>query len=183
MSIKDVLIAMENPSILKADSNERFPFLRTSSDNVNEVKCVLETLCPDATRNEIDTLYTLLSPEKYNCGDIVWKQGDTSTSLKVVIDGNLISLLDDELGASESICPGSTIGELGLLQGIQRLTTVKVLSEEATLYSLSNESWIFLTKQHPNVARCIDMIVIRYLSHRAQHVSNCNILDRRSLPV
>ena len=96
----------------------------------------------------------------------------------------LESMLDDEIGAtSESICPGSTIGELGLVNGIHRLTTVRVVSEHATIYSLTKENWVVLTEHHPKVARCIDLLLIRYLSHRVQHVSNGNICGGRSLPV
>jgi CRP-like cAMP-binding protein len=180
---EDVLIALQDPSVLRTDSNERFPIIRSTSENINVVKSYLETLCHGASANDIDIIYTLLSPEKYLSGDIVWQQGAASESLKLVVEGSLISLLDDEHGATESIFPGSTIGELGLLNGVHRLTTVKVISDEAILYSLSKEKWEFLTQQHPRIARYIDLLVIRYLSHRVQHVSSSNILDRRSLPV
>lgn len=180
---EDVLVALEQPATFHTDSNERFPYVRNTSDNNNEVKRVLEALCPEASTTDIDTIYGLLTPEKYNCGDTVWDQGDASESLKVVVEGTLISLLEDEHGATESICAGSTIGELGLVNGIQRLTTVKVTSNEAILYSLSREKWNTLTQENPRVARFIDVLVIRYLAHRVQHVSSSNILDRRSLPV
>lgn len=180
---EDVLIALEKPEIFQSDSNERFPFVRTTSENINSVKKFLEALCPEASTSDIDIIYNLLEPEKYLCDDIVWEQGDTSSSLKLVVEGSLISLLEDEHGATESIFPGSTIGELGLVHGIRRLTTVKVTSSEAILYSLNREKWYFLTEQNPRVARFIDCLVIRYLAHRVQHVSSSNILDRRSLPV
>ena len=181
---EDVLIALADPSVLTTDTNERFPFIRRSSNNIDEVRAALETLFPQADENEIDILYNLLCSETYQAGDMIWNQGDESTSLKIVIYGTLISLLEDEMGASETICPGSTIGELGLVNGIRRLTTVKVLSDKATLYTLSKENWNVLTQEHPKVARCIDMLVIRYLSHRVQHVSNSNIFSQtRSLPV
>ncbi len=93
-----------------------------------------------------------------------------------------MSSLDDENGATETIYPGSTIGELGLINGTERLTTVKVLSEEAILYNLSREKWEKLIHENPRLAREIDMLVVRYLTHRIQHVSN-HILDKRSLPV
>ena len=180
---EDVLIALEDPTILQTDCHERFPLMRRTSDNIDEVKSILETLMPETSGNEIKILADLLTPEQYQMDDIVWKQGDASESLKVVVRGSLISVLEDEVGdATGSICPGAVIGELGLVNAIPRLTTVKVLSEEATLYSLSREKWQILTEQHPKVARYIDMLVIRYLFHRVQHVSN-NIFDRRSLPV
>ena len=180
---EDVLIALEDPAILQTDCHERFPLMRRTSDNIDEVKSILETLMPETAGNEIEILSDLLTPEQYQKDDIVWKQGDASESLKVIVSGSLISLLEDEVvDATGSICPGAVIGEMGLVNAIPRLTTVKVLSEEATLYSLSQEKWIMLTNQQPKVARCIDMLVIRYLFHRVQHVSN-NIFDRRSLPV
>ena len=57
--------------------------------------------------------------------------------------GSLISLLEDGVGDAKGIiCVGATIGELGLVNDIPRMTTVKVLCDEATLYSLSE--WLVL---------------------------------------
>lgn len=180
---EDVLIALEDPTVFQDDCNDCFPILRSSSHNTDEVRSILETLCPDATEDEIEVLYQCLSPENYISGDTVWNQDDESDSLKVIVDGTLVSLLEDEKGATESICSGSMIGELGVVNNTRRLTTVKVFSQEATLYSMSKEKWDFLSEQKPRVARHIHMLVIRYLAHRVQHVSNHNILDKRSLPV
>ncbi|KAL9185027.1 hypothetical protein ACHAXT_002804 [Thalassiosira profunda] len=180
---EDVLIALEDPSILQTDSSASFPYIRSTSENLDAVKSVLETLLPDATASDIDTLYALLVPERYQSGDTVWQQGDASESLKFVIEGDLLSLLEDEHGATESVCSGSTIGELGLVSGIPRLTTVKVLNE-ALLYSLSKEKWDVLTQRNPGVARHVDLLLVRYLAHRVQHVSSHSLLDAtRSLPV
>lgn len=180
---EDVLIALEDPTILQTDCSVRFPLSARRSSNTDEVKSILENLLPEASENEIETIQLLLTKESYHKDDIVWEQGDVSESLKLVVSGSLISLLEDGVGdATGLICVGATIGELGLVNDIPRMTTVKVLSDEATLYSLSREKWISLTEDHPKVARYIDMLVIRYLHHRIQHVSN-NLFDRRSLPV
>lgn len=180
---EDVLIALEDPTILQTDCSVRFPLSARRSSNTDEVKSILENLLPEASENEIETIQLLLTKESYHKDDIVWEQGDVSESLKLVVSGSLISLLEDGVGdATGLICVGATIGELGLVNDIPRMTTVKVLSDEATLYSLSREKWISLTEDHPKVARYIDMLVIRYLHHRIQHVSN-NVFDRRSLPV
>ncbi len=179
---EDVLIALEDPTILQSDCHERFPLMRRTSNNIDEAKQILETLMPEASVDETEILAGLLTPEKYLKDDFVWKQGDASESLKVVISGSLISLEDYASDATGSISPGAVIGELGLVNGIPRMTTVKVISEDATLYSLSQEKWKFLTEEYPKVARYIDMLVIRYLFHRVQHVTN-NVFERRSLPV
>ncbi|KAL7554002.1 hypothetical protein ACHAWF_017366 [Thalassiosira exigua] len=179
---EDVLIALQDPSILQTDSSDRFPYVHTPSESDNAAKAFLKTLCPGASASDIDALYALFLAEKYRRGDIVWEQGASSDSLKLVVEGTLMSF-DDEGGASESITPGSTIGELGLVNGIPHFTTIKVVSDQATLYSLSKEKWESLTMQNPRVARLIDLLVIRYLAHRVQYISAKDILDGRTLPV
>ena len=176
---EDVLIALQDPSILQTDSKERFPYVRRTSLDGNELKSILATLCPRASVNELETLLSLFSPETYRCGNTIWEQGDISTSLKILVEGTLSSLEDEE-GATESIVPGSVIGELGLVNSTNRFTTVKVVSDKANLYSLSKEKWESLTQEQPGVARHIDMLVIKFLAHRVQHIS---VSKKRSLPV
>ncbi|KAL3786183.1 hypothetical protein HJC23_001259 [Cyclotella cryptica] len=184
---EDVLIALRDMAILQGDVNERFSQSHRSAASCHAIeedgaKMFLATLCRGASSADVESLFRLFLRETYYFDDVIWKQGDTSDSLKLLVDGSLISLLEDEHGATETIHPGSTIGELGLVNGSPRLTTVKVLSNEAILYSLSKERWLELTRDDPRIARYIDLLVVRYLAHRVQHVSN-HILDRRSLPV
>eukprot|EP00804_Cyclotella_cryptica_P000002 CCRYP_013698-RB/>CCRYP_013698-RB protein AED:0.01 eAED:0.01 QI:1217/1/1/1/0/0/3/643/636 len=182
---EDVLIAIMDTAVLQDDVNERFSqhLSATSWHSIEEgAKYFLSTLCREATSSDIDSLFQLFVRESYEHDDVIWKQGDPSDSLKLLVDGLLISLLEDEHGATETIHPGSTIGELGLVYGSRRFTTVKVLSNEGILYSLNKDKWLQLIREDPRTARFIDLIVVRYLAHRVQHVSN-NILGRRSLPV
>ena len=60
--VEDVLIALEDPTVLQADTNERSPLIRSSSDNVDEVKSILETFFPEASSDDIDTLHGLMAP-------------------------------------------------------------------------------------------------------------------------
>lgn len=186
---EDVCIALLDTGILQKDVNERFTSsassIRSTLSNIIEqdaAKMFLSTLCPGAAPSDIETLFGLLVRETYKCDDVIWKQGDKSDTMKLLVDGSLVSLLEDEHGATETIHPGSTIGELGLINESHRFTTVKVLSSEAILYSLSQQRWLVLAEENPRVARFIDLLVVRYLSHRVQHVSN-HILAKRSLPV
>ena len=75
------------------------------------------------------------------------------------------------------------VGELGLVNGLHRLTTVKVVEDHTQLYSLSLERFQHLVQTNSYVARFIDLLVIKYLAHRVQYVSNGERLDKRSLPV
>ena len=116
-------------------------------------------------------IVSMMTRQQYNKSDIVWDQGADSTCLKVVVCGELLSLVD-ETGASEIVKMGSIVGELGLVQGINRLTTLACSSKSAILYSLDIDSYRKLRDEHPKMASLIDGIVIRYLAHRVQHVSN-----------
>lgn len=185
---EDVCLALIDTKILQNDVNDRHHSVPSSLSSLSRAieedgaKTMLATLCRGATTSDIEALFSLLVRETYEVDEVIWNQGDPSDSMKLLVDGSLISLLEDEHGATETICPGSTIGELGLVNDTYRFTTVKVLSSEAVLYTLTKERWAQLTLDSPRIARFIDVLVVRYLSHRVQHVSN-HILDRRSLPV
>ena len=121
--------------------------------------------------------------EYHQAGTVIWKQGDESTSIKLLLVGTLVSHVEEGGGnASENIVPGSILGELGLLHGYPRFTTVQTASTKTVLYSLSREAWRDIAEHHPNAARVLDRITIRYLAHRVQHVSN-RIFETRCLPI
>eukprot|EP00536_Pseudo-nitzschia_multiseries_P007383 jgi/Psemu1/296543/fgenesh1_pm.174_\ len=125
----------------------------------------------DFLERSVEMIVLRMVREEYRRGDILWDQGADSLSLKVVVSGELLSLVD-ETGASEIVKTGSIVGELGLVHGTSRLTTLACSSPTAVLFSLDVSSWRDLKDNHPKVASLIDGIVIRYLAHRVQHVSN-----------
>lgn len=118
---EDVLLALVDPNLFREDSSEHFPPVRASSQCLNEAKGFLRELCPQSTPEEINILFDLFECEEYNCGDLVWRQGDASLSMKLIASGSLISFIEDgsEAGAAETIYPGST-SELTTLCLIRR---------------------------------------------------------------
>lgn len=93
---------------------------------------------------------------------MIWNRGSDSYSAKLLIRGKLISYLDGN-DASELIAQGNFIGELGLVHGLKRLTTVECASESAVLYSLSKDAWESLSERQPRVAQIMYILVIRYV--------------------
>jgi len=187
---EDVLIAMEDPFLLEDDVEEttrHFKLHRSSSteSTLDEEKVLsllyLGKLCPTARENELEELFSMFTREEYVEGDIIWTQGSASDSCKLLVKGSLLSTLEDETHV-EDIVPGSTIGELGLVHGTERLTKVTCMSDEAILFTLSREQWDNMLKTKPGLANHICLLVVRYLAHRVQHVSN-RVLESRSLPV
>ena len=125
----------------------------------------------DFQERSASMIVSMMVREEYHKSDILWDQGADSSSLKIVVSGELLSLVD-ETGASEIVKIGNIVGELGLVHGTSRLTTLACSSSTAVLYSLDVDSWRKLKDDHPKVASLVDGIVIRYLAHRVQHVSN-----------
>ena len=129
----------------------------------------------------VSVLVRSFKREVYFKDAVVWTQGSESDCTKILVRGTLTSTLTGN-ETCELITKGSFIGELGLVHGTRRLTTVKCMSDSAVLYSLSKEAWLDLSERQPRVARIMDGIVIHYLTHRVQHVSN-RIFETRCLPI
>jgi SulP family sulfate permease len=187
---EDVLIALEDSFLLEDDLNEttrhfklhRSPSTESAHDEEKLLALrYLEKLCPLASGDEVESLLSAFTRERFADGDVLWSQGSSSDCCKLLVMGNLLSRLEDG-SCMEDIAAGSTIGELGLVHKTERLSTVTCVSDRAVLFSLSRESWEDLLKTQPALANHILHLVVRYLAHRVQHVSN-RVLESRSLPV
>ena len=187
---EDVLIALEDSFLLEDDLNEttrhfkmhRSPSTESAHDEEKLLALrYLEKLCPAASGDEVETLLSLFTRERHVAGDVLWTQGSSSDCCKLLVTGSLFSSLEDG-SCLEDIAAGSTIGELGLVHKTERLSTVTCVSDRAVLFSLSRDSWEELLRSQPALANHILHLVVRYLAHRVQHVSN-RVLESRSLPV
>jgi SulP family sulfate permease len=131
---------------------------------------------------ELEVLFSLFEREVYQKDQFVWRQDSASDCAKLLVSGSVRALLENEAGTSEMVSKGNLIGELGLVEGDTRMSSVQCISHEAILYSLSRESWEELVRTKPRIARYIDLICIKYLALRVQHVSN-RIFETRCLPI
>jgi SulP family sulfate permease len=162
-------------SICKTYSSE-------SEEREAAVHCMLN-ICPEEVEfSDVEMLISSFEREVYKKGVYLWKQGSSSDSAKLLLSGRLLALLENEAGTSELVESGAMIGELGLVQGTRRMSSVKCLSDEVILYTISREAFEEITLTNPKVARCIDLICINYLANRVQHVSN-RIFETRCLPI
>ena len=184
---EDILIALRDPALLDQDADYKM------SDGVSCSLLSLElekelamryfvNVFPGATSEDLTALLSFFEREKYLQDHIIWNQGDISDSVKLVVSGNLMALSANEAGRREEIRSGAMIGELGLVNMTNRFCMVKCISEEAILYSMSRENWDRLQKEDLILARFMDLLVVRYLAHRVQHVST-RIFDTRFLPI
>ena len=187
---ENLLISFEDPEILTKEEFLKHSLEQKSDEGLTPEEekdlathYVKNLIRPDPFHNENSDATRFLSyfqREVYSKAQTVWKHGDRSNSAKLVLSGTLVASLPN--GFSEEVPRGVVIGELGLLEGIDRLSEVVCESETAVLYSLDRQTWEGLVRDDPALARIMDHITIRYLSHRVQHVSN-RIYETRCLPV
>jgi sulfate permease, SulP family len=188
------LVARKDPTLLDLDdydyafrNNCRHvsPLTPTSSpeDERLVAQRFFENLCPVGIEpGHFELLYSFLEREVYKKGDLIWMQDSLSDCAKLLVSGTLMAQLENEAGTTEEVNRGNFIGELGLVQGYRRMSSVHCISDEAIAYSLNRTSYEELVRTSPTVARYIDLICIKYLANRVQHVSN-RIFETRCLPI
>jgi len=144
----------------------------------------LANICPRGDEEQSDTelLFSNFHREVYMKDEMLWKQGESSDCAKLLVSGMLIAVLENEAGTSETVQVGRMVGELGLVYGSDRMSSLYCMTDKCIVYSISRKKFDALTKSNPSVARIIDLICIEYLANRVQHVSN-RVFETRCLPI
>jgi SulP family sulfate permease len=182
---EDILIAREKPSLVHSDSRSSCIDISDlakiemtlqeeqyhAKKYIKELFSSADVMSSDAIDANAELLLSFMERKEYLREQALWEQGDDSDCAQLLVVGELVSIIEDT-GASEPVKFGNMVGELGLVHEAKRLTTLLCSSEKAVLYSLSRRNWHIITTQYPQLARMVDAIVIRYLAHRVQHVSN-----------
>ena len=136
--MQDALIAMVNKSLLYDNIKSCFfNEMKEINSLEDEKSYAIELLlrkCPGESREVVEKFFSYFSREVFNKGDVLWRQGSSSESAKLLVCGDLISKLENEAGTTEKISIGSVIGESGLVQGLNRNSTVYVLLDNTVLY-------------------------------------------------
>lgn len=136
--LQDALIAMVDKSLLYDNIKSCFfNEIKEINSIDDEKKYAIELLsrkCPGESHEVVQKFFSYFSREVYSKGDVVWRQGTKSDSAKLLVSGEIISKLENEAGTTETISIGSLIGECGLVQGLNRNSTVTVLLDNTILY-------------------------------------------------
>lgn len=189
MEAEDTLIARQDPSLVEEDDSLSQCTLNIQSDKLSSkeekeifISIFNDNCTDDLSSEDANKMFSSFEREVFQKGELIWKQNDESNCVKLLILGQLIAELENEAGTTEIVPEGSMLGELGLVNGNPRMSTVKCTSKEAVLYSMSRASFEELLSTEPSLARYIDLICVKYLALRVQHVSN-RIFETRCLPI
>ena len=189
MEAEDALIARQNPSLVEQNDILSDCMLNVLCDELSPdeekdefVSAFMDLCTNDIGGEDVLKMFASFQREVFHEGEIIWRQDDESNCVKLLILGQLIAELENEAGTTEIVPKGSMIGELGLVNGNPRMSTVKCLSKEAVLFSLSRVAFDEMISTQPHLARYIDLICVNHLALRVQHVSN-RIFETRCLPI
>ncbi len=114
-------------------------------------------LFEDSEEAELSQLARIMRRRTLREGHVVWRQGDEAREMLVIVDGALAALLDVPGDRTVEIAlagRGETLGEIGLLSGDGHTTSIRVVSDTATVLALGRLDFMaLLTGQHPSAFR------------------------------
>jgi CRP-like cAMP-binding protein len=110
-------------------------------------------------------------------GQIVWRQGDDAGEMLVIVEGCLSALLDmpgDRTVEVARMGPGETVGEIGLLGGDGRATSIRA-TETTTVLALGQLDFTALVAgQHPSafsLRRRLALLLTMRVRAQVRHLS------------
>jgi len=187
---EDILVARQDPSLLTKGPYSLIEDPLGEEKEMTEreerdlAESYLESVVPLPTTPDlmksIKKFVAKCVREEYNEGDIIWKEGAKSDSVKILVRGIVCATLEGTR-VCEIVARGNIFGELGLVDGTRRLSTVTCRTK-VVIYSLNKDVFDNMVQWNHREARLLERIAIRYLAHRVQHVSN-RIVDTHCLPI
>ncbi|MFC0401628.1 mechanosensitive ion channel family protein [Paraburkholderia rhizosphaerae] len=126
------------------------------------------------SRDEIQKLAPLLQRKEYEAGDVLLTKEVVPECLTIVESGILSVTIDEPAGTIElsRLGPGDTMGEQGLLAGMQARVQIAALSR-VIVYRLQKDDLTPLLKRNPDVAKQM----CELLSRRQDKLSRVSSAD------
>ncbi|EQC39095.1 hypothetical protein SDRG_03303 [Saprolegnia diclina VS20] len=141
----------------------------------------LEVLCPHESPDVILSLLGYFERQVLEAGTCVWRQGDSSNSSMILAEGRLQAIVEEEAGTTEDIPVGALIGELCLLTGEKRKTSMYA-TEPSIVYVLTLQKFQEMLQKDSYLAFLFQGIALRYVSLRLQYVGN-RIWESKCIPI
>lgn len=112
-------------------------------------------------------------------GSILWSPGEESTSLYIVEKGllksSMVELTEDserhQVIATESILPGTIVGELGLFTETPRTKTLTV-EQDTVLWKMSKTDFNRMLDQEPTISNRFIRMALNFSAERLKLVSS-----------
>ncbi|HNY25984.1 MAG TPA: cyclic nucleotide-binding domain-containing protein [Candidatus Sumerlaeota bacterium] len=106
--------------------------------------------------------------------EVVFREGDAASYFGFVVEGSLDVLKDLPEGGYQELAvlaPGSTFGEMSLIDSLPRSATV-LAREDSQLFFLTDGNFYSLVEEAPQVGVKILLATARHLSERLRQTSD-----------
>ncbi|MDW3650715.1 MAG: cyclic nucleotide-binding domain-containing protein [Bacteroidia bacterium] len=124
----------------------------------------LSSLFSKLTEEELERVAQRAKFRQFFAGDVIVWQGQPSTTLFIVVNGIVAvkQVSSDRERLLAYLMPGTTFGEVGILENAPRSATVDALSEVDVLV-IQRKDFLDIMNSHPSVAIELARILGRYL--------------------
>jgi len=115
---------------------------------------LLETpMFMNLTPMELAEIIHIVKSEKYQAGDVVFKEGDPGDAWYVIYRGAVEVLKEDENGSKKinELGPQACFGEMSVLDGLPRSATIQV-TEDSEIFRIPRDEFAELIDQKHMVA-------------------------------
>jgi CRP/FNR family transcriptional regulator len=140
----------------------------------------LTTVFAGSDPEQLDELAAMAEPHELARGQVLFREGDASQDLYVVVTGRLKVHLRSARHREELILavlgPGDTLGELSLLDGQPRSADARAL-DESTLLALPAEPLRVLLERSPGLALAVAQEVAATLRRLTGSTGDLVLLD------
>ncbi len=145
------------------------------ADRVSAKRDIIRRIRPFAQLgdSDCDALLALVKARRGNPGDVLLAEGDTSTSLLVIAEGQLsvrVRTADGSFVEVASLGPGEVVGEMAALDPAPRNATV-IARVSTLVIELGREAIAALKKDAPFAAAALHRDIVSDLARRLREVN------------
>lgn len=119
-----------------------------------DIYSLLDAVPTTLANKTINYLMDFGQKQRFNTGDVIFREGDPSQKVFIILDGEASVVKGDAFGNSNVIAQaekGSIFGEMGIFLNLHRSGTVIAKSDMSVL-SLSNDDFLSALKNFPDLS-------------------------------
>ena len=113
------------------------------------------------TKEEREEIFQRIDCKTYKKGTILFNDGDVAREFFIIKSGeiHLYKDFEDDLIHIATLSTGDIFGEMGILTDAPRSLSVRISSENAELYVISCDNFLYILKNYPEVSLKLSRIL------------------------
>lgn len=129
--------------------------VRVNSADMKKLAIKFHEILPELSKEEIEKFFSFLEERRYSSGTVLWKQGDPTGYMGLLVEGRLIVKREGRFQGKNiilaSLEKGSLFGEMSIVASSKHSITLSALENSET-YILSYDNAQRLFRDEPALA-------------------------------